>query len=425
MKTTLFWAIAMVATGLFTACNSDDNEPVAVSGITIDPPTLELSIGRTETLAATLTPENATDPTVEWSSNYTDIATVDDAGNVTALKKGDATITAKAGNVTATCLVTVKEPTVYVAGYIGNVATIWKNGEPISLTDGKNVASAKCVYVSGSDVYVTGTEREEGKLGAKLLFWKNGTPTTLTDGKHLADFTSQSIAVSGNDVYVVGTERNDAYNNVAILWKNGVRKNLTDGTGDAYAYAVFVSGTDVYVGGLQYNAAKAHNEATVWKNEDAPVILDKDHYISNINSLFVSDGNIYAAGYTESSMTSPSVATLWENNTPKALSDGTKNTYTSSIFVSGNDVYIAGNEMIDTTHCIAILWKNGVRTNLSDGAMKTEAYSVYVLGNDVYVAGSELNFEKGKYTAILWKNGVRTNLTDGTVNARANSVFIH
>lgn len=165
MKTTLFWAIAMIATGLFTACNSDDNEPVAVSGITIDPPTLELSIGRTETLTATLTPENATDATVEWSSNHTDIATVDDAGNVTALKKGDATITAKAGNVTATCLVTVKEPTVYVAGYIGNVATIWKNGEPISLTDGKNFAKAKCVYVSGSDVYVTGMEIEEDKPG--------------------------------------------------------------------------------------------------------------------------------------------------------------------------------------------------------------------------------------------------------------------
>lgn len=226
--------------------------------------------------------------------------------------------------------------------------------------------------------------------------------------------------MSGNDVYVVGTEQNEAYNNVAILWKNGVRTNLTNGTtGDAYAYAVFVSGTDVYVSG------QAIYEAAVWKNEDAPVILDKDHYASNISSLFVSDGNIYAAGYTKSGMTNPSIATLWKNNTPTVLSDGTKYTEANSIFVSGNDVYIAGSEMIDAAHCIAILWKNGVRTNLSDATKYTEAYSVYVLGNDVYVAGSEMNSEEGKYTAILWKNGVRTNLTDGTVNTRAFSVFIH
>ena len=65
------------------------------TGITLDKTTAELAEGETLTLTATVTPEDATDKTVTWTSSDETVATVVD-GVVTALKAGKATITAKA-----------------------------------------------------------------------------------------------------------------------------------------------------------------------------------------------------------------------------------------------------------------------------------------------------------------------------------------
>ena len=83
---------------------------VPVSSISLDKTELELKIGENYTLVATVGPGNATDKTVTWSSSDTTIATVDASGKVTAVRAGRATITAKAGDQTATCAVKVPVP---------------------------------------------------------------------------------------------------------------------------------------------------------------------------------------------------------------------------------------------------------------------------------------------------------------------------
>ena len=86
--------------------NNNQNKEIAVSGVTLDPTSLSIEVGKTATLTATVTPSEATDKTVSWSSSNESVATVSD-GTVTAVAEGSATVTATAGNKSATCSVTV------------------------------------------------------------------------------------------------------------------------------------------------------------------------------------------------------------------------------------------------------------------------------------------------------------------------------
>lgn len=82
---------------------------VAVTSVAVSPTSLNLEVGQTGTLTATVKPDNATNKTVTWTTSNDKVATVA-SGVVTAVGKGTATITAAAGGKTATCTVTVKEP---------------------------------------------------------------------------------------------------------------------------------------------------------------------------------------------------------------------------------------------------------------------------------------------------------------------------
>jgi uncharacterized protein YjdB len=88
-------------------------QPTRVTGVALDPSTLTLTAGETGTLSATLTPGNAANQNVTWTSNNANAATVDANGVVTAVAEGTATITVETedGGFTASCTVTVTAPT--------------------------------------------------------------------------------------------------------------------------------------------------------------------------------------------------------------------------------------------------------------------------------------------------------------------------
>ena len=84
---------------------------VPVTAITLNKATTTIVVGNSETLSvSSVTPDDATDQTVTWSSDNEAVATVDADGKVTAVALGTANITATANDgsgVTATCAVTV------------------------------------------------------------------------------------------------------------------------------------------------------------------------------------------------------------------------------------------------------------------------------------------------------------------------------
>ncbi len=82
-------------------------EWVDVTSVKLDRTSAEIEIGETMALEVTVEPENASDKTVTWSSDKPEVATADENGRVTGVAEGTATITAKAGNKSAACIITV------------------------------------------------------------------------------------------------------------------------------------------------------------------------------------------------------------------------------------------------------------------------------------------------------------------------------
>ena len=82
-----------------------------VTGVSLNKDGLTLDVGARDTLTATITPNNATNPNVTWSSDNQNVATVS-GGVVTAVGTGSTniTVTTEDGNKTASCTVTVTAP---------------------------------------------------------------------------------------------------------------------------------------------------------------------------------------------------------------------------------------------------------------------------------------------------------------------------
>ena len=88
-----------------------DNTNVAVKGVTVEPVSQKLKVGKSTTFIATVSPENATNKKVKWSSSDESIATINEDGVVTGVKEGEATITATTldGSKTGTATIIVEK----------------------------------------------------------------------------------------------------------------------------------------------------------------------------------------------------------------------------------------------------------------------------------------------------------------------------
>ena len=115
-KSFSIWAKLVTGTNTYYdqeiySMNGTKPTEVSVTSVSLNKSTLDIKVGETATLTATINPTNATNKNVTWKSDNTQIATVDTAGKITAIKEGTAKITVKTkdGNHTATCIVTVSK----------------------------------------------------------------------------------------------------------------------------------------------------------------------------------------------------------------------------------------------------------------------------------------------------------------------------
>lgn len=134
---------------------------------------------------------------------------------------------------------------------------IWKNGSLSELDETlESSYSGNSIFVSGSDVYVS------GQYDKQPVYWKNGVMTKLTDG---AAGMASKIVLSGSDIYIVGSLDIDTVTKKAVFWKNGEQTTMDNGQFTSRYSDVFIHGNDVYVAG-SINTTKTKQEAFIWKN---------------------------------------------------------------------------------------------------------------------------------------------------------------
>ena len=131
---------------VIVACDKDEPENsktdpttsiVAVNSISLDKSNIELTVGHSSTLSATIAPDNATNKSISWTSSNTSVANVNSSGLVSAVAEGSAiiTVTAEDGNKTSTCSVIVKSAVVPVIGVsLDKITAELTAGQTLQLT---------------------------------------------------------------------------------------------------------------------------------------------------------------------------------------------------------------------------------------------------------------------------------------------------
>ena len=216
-------------------CKVTVNAPqtVPVTGVTLDKAELTLEKGSTGTLKATVEPQNATNNTVTWSSSNPEVATVDN-GVVTAVSAGTAIITAKAGDKTATCTVTVAKADVAVESVtLDKTSLDLKTGDNTTLTATVNPESATNKDVTWISDKPEIAAVEGGTVTAKAAGTAIIAVTTIDGGKIATckvTVTPKTVPVSGIQVqgaasiYVGDTTKltatitPDGASNKAVTW---------------------------------------------------------------------------------------------------------------------------------------------------------------------------------------------------------------
>lgn len=167
---------------------------IPVESVSLNKTETTIEEGSTETLTATVLPANADDPTVTWSTSDAAIATVKD-GVVTAIAEGTAVITAKAGNKSASCTVTV--PHVWVP-----VESVTLNKTETTIAVGNSeTLTATVLPANADDPTVTWSSSDEA-----VATVKDGVVTAIAEGTAVitakAEEKSATCTVTVPHVYV-------------------------------------------------------------------------------------------------------------------------------------------------------------------------------------------------------------------------------
>ena len=224
----------LISFSTLISCEEKGPEDIPVSSVTINKSAIQMKVGETETLTVTITPSNATDKRVLWTSSNPDVVDVD-KGLITAKEVGNATITAMVGGVRAKCSVEVTPSYIEVSSVkldqsevslrAGETVTLTATVNPSDATDktvtwttsdqtiatvsngvvtAKKVGSATITAKAGSktatcQITVVATEVTSVSLNKTTASLKAGETVTLTATVNPSDATDKTVTWTSSD----------------------------------------------------------------------------------------------------------------------------------------------------------------------------------------------------------------------------------
>ena len=313
---------------------------VPVESITLNRTSAALKVGESVQLAATVSPGDATDPSVSWSSSNTRVAAVTGEGFVRAREEGKATITARAGDKTATCLVTVSQNVVAVTDLtLSDLLITLKVNETHQLTATVSPSNAtdKTVFWSSSDNGVA-TVSSSGLVTAI----GNGTANIYATAGNVTKMCL--VSVSGGPVaFTLSLNRveldlhpQETFLLVATVSPSGATNDpVTWNSNDTAVATVSENGLVTAVGaGNAWITARIGREqaacsVTVTDDQVAvtSILLNKTSLALNEGETFQLTATVYPEDATDKTVTwtssNTAVAAVGNNGLVVAISEGT------------------------------------------------------------------------------------------------------
>lgn len=361
--------------------------------------------GETETLEVTYDPENTTDDkTVTWESSDPTVATVDGSGTVTATGIGSANITAKVGNHTDVCVVTVDAPlesidvqdtlelvknqtavidyklvpsdttdekTVTFISSDETVATVDENGKVTALKAGTTVIILKGANDVTAEVTVTVTEIpiDTVSLDKESAVVEKGQTTELTAvvGPETTTDENKSIKWSSSDpsVATVSPEQTNSGEKVTVTAadKGGTATITAEAWNGTKAECVITVPVHIENVTLPQDVTLNRGRTTV-----LDVVCDPEENDDTITSV-------------EWQSDAPEVAAVYSDGTVEGMKEGTANItakVTVTTLTNETKEYTAQTQVtVNENHLDAGLGETIVFEDLEDALLKGQSIDMY------------------------------------------------
>lgn len=297
--------------GISIRCVAEETIPV--TSVSLDKTSLSLKVGTYGTITPTVLPENATDKYVIWTSDNPSVATINNnTGSVFGVAPGTTTLTAKAGDKTATCVVTVSGTSVLNISLdkinlplkVGESYTLIPTIYPSNATD-KTVSwessnpTVATVSVTGKVVAVSaGTTTITAKASSGAAALCSVTVVTGGGGNDDGGGTTSKTFSSAQLYYYGNMSSNTTYFRLSMF-------NLNDNDGlviegfcaSAYTFANFKLDTGTYNFSSKYGVAKTFIEGEIFGEKFMGT------YYYKPNSYIMFDGGSFTVSVSGSTYT--------------------------------------------------------------------------------------------------------------------------
>ena len=395
--------------------NETQTPVVEVESVSLNKSEMTLTEGKSETLAATVTPENAENKSITWSSNNEAVAIVDVNGTVTAKSAGTAVITATSTNgKSAGCTVTVEKKQIPVTevrlsestvGIVeGSTYKLTATVLPENTTDSKNVSwgsnneAVATVDANGTvtakragTVVITATSTNGKTAGCTVTVSRKEIPIT-----EISLDKSSATLTEGETTTLVATvlPENTTYGK-SVKWSSS---NVAVATVDLMGKVTAKSAGTAIITATSENGKTASCTVTVNKKDTYTGLRDVDG-----NWMYFENGNVNSdyAGLVN-------YESLWFYVDNGTIDWG----YTGLADYNGIWFYVSGG-MVDWNYT-GLTYYNDVWFYVSGGMINWD-YTGLVYYNDIwfYVSGGILDWD---YIGLTYYNDIWFVISGGMIN---------